>query len=79
MVKISKETSQEDVCIYMCMCVYTYIYSEGARQSEREREIERKYIYFKKLAHAIVDPEFKSAEQGNRLETQGTADHEVGV
>ena len=54
----------------MCMCVYTYIYSEGARQSEREREIERKYIYFKKLAHAIVDPEFKSAEQGNRLETQ---------
>ena len=51
----------------MCMCVYTYIYREGARQSEREREREN---IFKKLAHAIMDPEFRSAEQGNRLETQ---------
>ena len=42
------------------------------------KERERQNI-FKKLAHAIVDPEFRSAEQGNRLETQRTANTEVGV
>ena len=81
----------ENVCICICMyvCVYTYIQflqhlllkrlsTFPSLNSICTLNIYRKKerdVYFKKLAHAIVDTgKSKSASQASRLETQGRVD-----